>query len=256
MAKRSKRAKPKAHKKSSLIIKTPESVHVFPSLEDVARLVGIADISSAIRDENQFRRTDNVVRQLVNDGICYLNKWEHPVSQVCYYRVMFGDRSPLDVSGTLSAGGRLNIGGAQTTDKLTALGNMRAGLYTSFTMETALQEARLPPRAKYKVFELKLNNPNSLNVIDLDAAVVDLEKSLKTDELLSYSLSSTHMAAKWEYVKVPMISQVVGQWLRENSPKNVAGIMFKSRHTSDKNMFFFFDSTAEAEAFFSTTEIV
>lgn len=247
------KVKPRAKaKRKRLVIKTPQSAHVFESgaLETIASLIAAARGAEVVLRSEIGRLAAFYSQRLTATAVD--DKWLKPLESTKFYRIVFGKFDPLDVAGTLSCGGRLNVGGAQDSDDYGATGRMKAGLYMALSPKTAIAEAGLPAEAKPRIYEIELIDPTAPLVFDLDLVAADLETLTPLPNGVRVTLLETPTAARWSLVKVPCVSQLIGQWLRGSG--KAAGILYPSvRDPGGQNVFVFLDSTAAAKAMFRAT---
>ena len=156
--------------------------------------------------------------------------WNLPV-----YRTVYGGYDPISVAGSLSDGGRFNIGGAQFLehDLFPNLSKF-ACLYAAFSVECARaevgelygesEEYELLPRKDFHLWNLekvikKLNFPGLLDLVD-----------------------ASPMAARWVLQKSPLVSQLLALHLRNAGGD---GIIYRSMKLPQENIFAFFVSSDE-----------
>jgi hypothetical protein len=252
MDKRSKsKGKPNLSSKKTLIVETPVARHTFL---DVLKLKDIVDAES-LQQAIEFSTKKFLARAVFEkvSELTFDQKWIFNEQESTFFRIVFKARHPLDPSGTLAAGGRLNIGGAQTTDDFGVYGKMRAGLYASYSEQTALSEGGLPREAHATLYKLE-SKKRPLRLINLEAALIDLEKHFSLPSPLSTIFAQAPVAAKWELEKTPTVTQIIGTWLRAQS--NSDGIKFSSsRDSLGKNVFLFVDSVEDAKSSFSSEKV-
>jgi len=167
----------------------------------------------------------------------------------CYYRIVSGNYNPLSTAGALSCGGRFNIGAAQVISTFEEF-SQQAALYLSCDLETAKKEYNttgLPLSLHDKFYEIKCKN--KLNVFNLTIVLEELDKKMNPFfKPLSHLIIDIPMVKAWKYQKYPLLSQILGTWLRKNSGNKVDGIIWPSvRNLSGKNLVLFFQDDAHAE---------
>ena len=164
------------------------------------------------------------------------------------FRVCNKDYKAYSISGSLSCGGRLNLGGSQKRKEFPNLKPFGA-LYFSEEIDTAIKEyadsAPLGPADfKYKV-ELK----KSFDLWEYDK-VIDL---LGAYPGLKETVRSTPMNAIWSNCKIPMPSQVIACWLKSYGGD---GFIFEStKSAGKKNIVLIFKDDAEAKKHLLLTQI-
>jgi len=163
-------------------------------------------------------------------------KWE----KSCY-RIVYGGYNPLDISGSLAAGGRFNIGGAQASGLFPNL-SMRACLYAASSLSCARKEAG---EIKGLAQEYRLKPNRQLLLWDLN----HLLKTCIIYKNLRRIVNISPLAARWELQKVPKISQILAHYLRQYGGD---GLIYPS--TKDQRhliLAFFIKDTTHAEQLFS-----
>lgn len=154
--------------------------------------------------------------------------------QADVYRIVYGGYNPLSVEGTLAAGGRFNIGGAQVSHLFPNL-SMQACLYAASSLKCARKEAGSPlgeaqeyllkPKSLLKLWDLKLLVTKKLNYPNL--------KSL---------IDSTPFSAQWRIQKTPKISQILASFLRKQGGD---GLIYPSTKDSKGDVLAFFTKDNE-----------
>lgn len=122
------------------------------------------------------------------------------------YRIVYGDYHPLAIAGSLAAGGRFNIGGAQASHLFPNF-SMRACLYAASSLNCARKEA-----GEIQGFsqEYCLKPIQALYLWDLK----DLIKNRISYPKIKEIIEKSPLAARWELQKVPKISQILAHYLR------------------------------------------
>lgn len=128
-------------------------------------------------------------------------EWEEDV-----YRIVYGGYDPLSVEGTLAAGGRFNIGGAQVNHLFPNF-SMQACLYAASTLECARKEAGKPLG---NAQEYVLRPTVSFKLWDLKSLLSKLSYPH-----LKFLIDSTPLAAQWKIQKTPKVSQILASFLRK-----------------------------------------
>lgn len=148
------------------------------------------------------------------------------------------------IVGSISDGGRFNIGGAQVRAEFSAL--EKAGcLYTASSAECALAEA-VQPHGNHKMFQL--SPKKNLQLWDLNLTI----KTLKYPNLIDLARASP-VEALWVLKKTPSISQILASRLRRIGGD---GIMFEStKLAGHSNIAFFFKTDDESAASFDVRQI-
>lgn len=156
------------------------------------------------------------------------------------YRYANPKYGPLAVEGSLAHGGRFNIGGAQMSPQFPSL-KPRACLYAASTAACATAEVA-QPLGVYKMHELR---PKSRLVLwDLSAVIQTINYPNLLDEV-----KRTPVDALWGYQKIPTISQILAEHLRDLGGD---GIAFESvKHPPDLNIAVFVQDAAHAQKIFN-----
>lgn len=160
--------------------------------------------------------------------------WSNPL-----YRLTYGGFVPTSIVGSISDGGRFNIGGAQVCPEFPNLRKVGC-LYLASTLQCCYAEAA-DPKGRPDEYELILKK--RLHLWDLKKAIEVLNNP-GLDDLVKAS----PMEALWSFQKVPLIPQLLAHFLRE---KGGDGIVFSS--TKDKsalNFALFFKTDTESAASF------
>lgn len=157
------------------------------------------------------------------------------------YRIVYGGYHPLSIAGSLAAGGRFNIGGAQVSALFPNF-TMRACLYAASHLNCAKKEA-----GEWSAMgqEYCLKPKKSLKLWDLEALIEKefLYKSLKE------IVDASPLAARWELQKVPKISQILGHYVRQ---KGGDGLIYPStKDPKHQILAFFIEDDQHAEKAFS-----
>jgi hypothetical protein len=166
--------------------------------------------------------------------------WRAPI-----YRVTYGDFDPLSVAGSLSDGGRLNIGGAQQLP-LKAMPGIRkaACLYGASSIQCALKEAA-DPIGRYRIF--RITPKSECDLWDLGAIL-----STTSYPNLKARIDATPMSQTWALQKSPLESQILAHHLRDTGGK---GIVYDSqKDPGAKVLAFFLLDDQEAHRTFDVIE--
>lgn len=143
-----------------------------------------------------------------------LLEWRDPS-----FRIVTGGFDPLSIEGSLSYGGRFNIGGAQENSFFPNF-RMQGMLYAASSRRCAYKEAG-ELLGQHQLYAL--NPQNTLFLWDL-AVLLDPYPDLKS------KIDSTPFDAIWGYQKVPKVSQILGDFLRQ---KGGDGIIYPSTKDSE-----------------------
>ena len=151
---------------------------------------------------------------------------------------------PLTIVGSISDGGRFNIGGAQMSSTFLNL-QKRGAIYLASTERCAKVEA-CKPVGKHKLYKVESEKP--LKLWDLKKVI----KDLNYPNLLS-EVYASHGEKIWAYQKVPTISQILANHLRD---KGGTGIIFNSTIIKeDLNIALFFDDDKHIESILNFSEL-
>lgn len=169
----------------------------------------------------------------------HLKKFEAPV-----FRFANPLYKPTTIVGSISDGGRFNIGGAQVRAEFSTL-NKAGCLYTASSKECAIAEAAIP----HGVLRLyKLSPKKSFLLWDLNAVI----NILNYPNLLDL-VKASDGEALWVYRKLPAVPQILATKLRSIGGD---GITFESTKLSGHtNIAFFFATDEDASNSFDVTEI-
>ncbi|MBI4402632.1 MAG: RES family NAD+ phosphorylase [Deltaproteobacteria bacterium] len=162
------------------------------------------------------------------------------------FRIVYAGLDPLSVAGSLSAGGRFNVGGAQMQqhDLFPRL-TMAACLYVASSIKCARKEAGEPLG---NAEEYELAPKTSLHLWQLEKVAVQLDYPGLLDLILA-----TPMMALWSMQKAPLISQLLGNFLRMNGGD---GIVFTStKDSSEKVVAVFAKDDGHAKSLFTSKRI-
>lgn len=156
------------------------------------------------------------------------------------FRFTNPDYAPTTIVGSISEGGRFNIGGPQVRAEFSTLD--KAGcLYTASSAECALAEA-VQPHGKHKLFQL--SPKKNLQLWDLNSTI----EMLKYPNLIDLVRASP-VEALWVLKKTPSIPQILASKLRRIGGD---GIMFESTKLSGhSNIAFFFKTDDESATAFN-----
>jgi hypothetical protein len=162
--------------------------------------------------------------------------WRDPI-----YRIVYGDFDPLSITGSLSDGGRFNMGGAQQLPATVISGLRKAAcLYGASTIHCAKLEAA-EPLGHCRVFRLVPKKP--LTLWDLGAAL-----SVTKYPGLAARVNATPMSQRWALQKSPLESQILAHHLRDIGGD---GIVHRSQKDANGQVFAFFlrDDSAAHQTF-------
>lgn len=148
------------------------------------------------------------------------------------------------IVGSISDGGRFNVGAAQVRADFPTL-NKAGCLYTASSKECALAEAAIP-HGTLKMYEL--TPIKKFQVWDLAGVIAQLNYPNLLD-----LVKASDGEALWVYRKLPAIPQLLAMKLREIGGD---GIKFEStKAAGHSNIAFFFKTDLESSAAFDCKEI-
>ena len=209
--------------------------------------------------ELSYRFFDEVLSDLRYD-----ESWETVVTGDSYFRVIETLDDPLDVSGALAFGGRLNMGAAQSRSSFEAdfspYAHVQGALYVSDSKEVAMLEKYGDEYGIKKVLELYKSRGNrqlyrvspklassSMHVIELDAVLLDLSRICAIDDFMSVTADMNGM---WRDLTVPAPIQLLASFLKKHS-EDAVGIRFRSSVDPSRwNTSFYFRNYVEASKVF------
>lgn len=236
-------------REDKIVINGTSGTHVFLGLRFFHDLID--RIHKVVLSENSYRRSQSIHLHNLLINLQFNKSWVQSYANPIYYRRVGKQRDVLDTAGSLSDGGRYNIGGAQTStvavQKFGHLARKRSALYLSEDDVTARREygdeGMLGSTAI--TYLVKPSNLEVLNLIEMERVFADLSSAIPMMRNLEGSPS---MNGTWVDIKFPTPSQLLGHWLIENSPKGTHGIRFKSSHPKcSNNICLFFNDTRECK---------
>lgn len=221
------------------VVNSPKTgTHIF----DLAAIDGLVD---------QFLANETIKqrRDILNAVPLFNFLFNHPAPSVKLlvpisiplFRVAFGVINPLSIAGSLSSGGRFNTGGAQSID-LVPLNKLRpkACIYASDSIDCAKKEASVGGLPSSNEVVYKIVPKTSLQIWDLPSVIQSLQWPN-----LQQQVDMTLPAARWDLQKSPLMSQILGSWLRE---KGGHGLFSYSTRFAGGLNFALFAETDEAIA--------
>jgi hypothetical protein len=167
-----------------------------------------------------------------------------------YYRRVGKNRDVLDTAGSLSDGGRYNIGGAQTSTtalkQFGPIGRKKSALYLCEDSTLVRKEFGDEGMAGSTAvtYTITAISGEAFNLIEMDSVLAGLASAIPNIESLTGSPS---MQGTWVDIKFPAPIQVLGHWLRHNAPEGTHGIRFKSSLGDFYNICLFFNDTKECK---------
>jgi hypothetical protein len=192
----------------------------------------IADLA-----ERNFQRLNDECHRLSKEFIkvipdlVYDSSWEKLIKAPSFYRIVNPAYKPYAVSGSLSDGGRMNIGGSQNgpfrISEFTDLCKKQGALYVCSSWETAVWETfgrdadfnyavkQIKAHSNKKVHEFTLTRSHEIIVIDFEAAYRALQPTFRLDYFFAIT---SDMNGSWPDLKAPAPIQLFAAWLMKNSP--------------------------------------
>lgn len=229
----------------SLAIKGRHGVHLFTDIRTLQwSILNLMNFFSS-RDNFNLAASKLLFSQLKQ---CTFDpKWVIKIEDPKLFRRVGPGRDVLDTAGSLSDGGRFNIGGAQASSLVTksfsGFGNKRSALYVGEDPTIVRKEYGDfdLPNSKAITYSLHLRRRKSVSLIDLKLVIKDLERSIPNIRKI---LGNSSMNGKWVDLKQPSPSQILGHWLIDLAPKGTIGIRFSSYHDSkSSNICLYFNDT-------------
>lgn len=160
------------------------------------------------------------------------------------FRIVSTAYEVWSLAGSLSDGGRFNIGGAQQCATIPHLKKF-ASLYTASTLECAMAEIA-KPMGYSRCF--KLTPKKEMELWDLNKVIEELDHPTLKD-----LVNSIPTEAIWGFQKVPLVSQILAAYLKS---KGGDGIIFPSvKLPSAYNISLFFDTDRQVKETFVIEDI-
>ena len=231
-----------------IVIQGRHGVHIFKNLPTLKWLLIKLTGDFRNRDSYNLAASKYLFQQL--QDCSFKQAWVTTITDPQYFRRVGHGRDALDIAGSLSDGGRHNIGGAQSSSDVSSffspIGGKRGVLYLGedprIVRKEFGDEAAKGSRAITYSVNLRGRN-KSLQLVDASLALQDLSKIIPD---ISNLVGTASMSGKWVDLKQPTPSQIFGHWLIHNAPQKTAGIRFPTAHggASWNVCLFFHDSNA------------
>lgn len=155
--------------------------------------------------------------------------------------------SPLSLYGSLSNGGRFNLGNCQILKEFKI--NPFAALYLANNLQCAVDEYTHGTKLTTKDKKFSLTPVKSFELWNADRVVEYLDiPNIKN------LVNQGRVLDSWAYYKVPMPSQILGNWLKEIGGD---GIIFRStQHLKARCVALFAKDDAHASSLFSEVRAI
>lgn len=218
--------------------------HVFRDLEQVKKLARIYTKKRLSQEQQDFVNSQTFANHFAGlDRSLYAPTliWNKPV-----YRVTVTGINPLSIAGNLADGGRFNVGGAQQNPHFSNYKKCGC-LYAAEDINCALREySNGTPTGVADQYEL--TPKRELLLWDLQSVL-----SIIANSTLDTMVKQTPVEAIWGYQKIPLVSQVLGGFLRSLGGD---GIAFPSTKVpTSLNLAFFFKTDEECKNTFSVRKL-
>lgn len=230
-----------------VIVKGSHGAWAFPN--EVKNLFQVFDQQLLSRDSH-FLETSKYLFDFLSKTSFPQSAIQNSPAPVMYRRVSSAPpaNDPLSVMGSFGTGGRLNIGGSQSSGSMTRIfkgyAAKRSALYLSEDSDTARKEYGDfgMPAATGTTYKIGYQTSQQVALIDLDLAVAQLGAYFPA---LSDIISKDSYGAIYGDVKVVMATQLLANWLLIESKSKVNGIIFNStRNIGKRNYCLYFDNDA------------
>ncbi|MCX7977493.1 MAG: RES family NAD+ phosphorylase [Bdellovibrionaceae bacterium] len=198
--------------------------HVFPDVEVFEKLAQDLESKATVDRTIRLAKSLNFWHWLIGRSITLqpthvLNK---PIFRIC-----FNGYHPLDIAGSLAAGGRFNVGGAQVHNAFPV--DMAACIYGADSQQCALDEVG-KMTGSTEIYELTPTQP--LMIWDLLAVINTLDNRSVITDSVKQIVDDSPMNGAWVLQKFPAVSQLLAHRLRAIGG---SGLVYPS--TKSKNGF-------------------
>jgi hypothetical protein len=215
----------------TIVVKGRHGIHIFQDIRTLQwSILKLTELFSN-RDSFNLAASKLLFKQLKQ---CSFDpKWIKKIDNPEFYRRVGPKRDVLDTAGSLSDGGRFNIGGAQSSSQnskaFLGIGGKRSALYLGQDVTVVRKEyGDFGMNASRAVtFSVRLRRRKYIDLIDVTLAINNLSKSIPN---LKDILGADSMNGKWGDLKQPAPSQIFGHWLMNQAPVGTIGIKFPSSH--------------------------
>lgn len=241
----------------TIVVKGRHGIHIFQDIRTLQwSILKMSELFSN-RDTFNLLASKLLFKQLkqCSFDLKWIKKFENPE----LYRRVGPKRDVLDTAGSLSDGGRFNMGGAQssthTSKAFAEIGGKRGALYLGENITVVQKEYGDfgMPGSKAVTYSIQLKRKKYIDLIDATLAINSLSKSIPN---IKDILGSDSMNGKWIDLKQPTPSQIFGHWLMSHSPKGTAGIKFPSTHdTNSSNICLYFEDSAACKKLLKATQL-
>jgi hypothetical protein len=235
-----------AHKKKATTLHATSTGtglrHSFKNPEDWGKYSSRIQLAKVQKDDDDFMHSlpfFHFLQKLPIELDSYSHIFNSPVFR--FANPIYGATT---IVGSVSDGGRFNIGAAQARRDFPSL-NKAGCLYVSSTKECALAEAA-PPHGVLRMYQL--NCKKEIRLWDLSKVIKDINYPNLLDHV---KLSDGE--ALWIYRKSPAIPQILASKLRSIGGD---GIIFDStKLPGHSNIALFFKTDDESAKFFDVIEV-
>lgn len=228
-----------------IVIRGRHGVHLFHDFQTLKWL--LLKLSADFRSRDSFNLSASRFLHEQLKNCAFDRAWLLKVDAPQYFRRVGPDRDVLDTAGSLSDGGRHNIGGAQSSTGTSAtfkpIGAKRSALYLGEDPIVVRKEYGDDgvPGSKAVTYAVTLKRRKSLLLIDASKAINDLTKTIPD---IVNIVGTASMNGKWIDLKQPAPCQIFGHWLIANAPVRTDGIRFPTAHGGKAwNVCLFFTDT-------------
>lgn len=235
--------------KEKTILSSNSGILILPNIK------GIKLIEFRINQGSKYKGNQRLLQSrflfLILKNISFNSDWITKYESPVYFRRVRAIRDVLDIAGSLSDGGRLNIGGSQTSSSVrqefSPIGDKRAALYLGEDLDIIKKEYSDCVITNKSVldYQIKFRNRKFINLIDIEKVFKSLEVLIPNFETFTQGRSINSL---WGDYKFPLPTQILGHWLMDNAGKRVDGIRFPSIYDNTKyNVCLYFNDTKDSK---------
>jgi hypothetical protein len=178
------------------------------------------------RSGNKLRQSQSIHLYKLLEPLSFDANWVKSHPNPTYYRRVGKNRDVLDTAGSLSDGGRYNIGGAQTSStavkQFGPIGRKKSALYLCEDSNLVRKEFGDEGMAGSTAvtYSISARDGGSFNLIEMDSVMAGLSSAIPNIKSLTGSPS---IQGTWVDIKFPAPIQVLGHWLIHNAPERTHG---------------------------------